>query len=310
MPASQPNPASPEAPTAARRRWSRTAVGIVVLAALCCGAALMFRAPIQGRLWAHRVIAASDAAERAAYLTLLCNAGDDARWGVETLLSHAEPAMRQHGVVVLHHVRRPWSRERLTAALLDPDAIVSELAAVGLAIHGDDSVAPRLVEIFRSGAPEAARAASVALGRLATPTAMQALAELAAAPLDLPRAAALIDALEASDRPEAVPILIPFLTDERACGIPSRAEQRAVEALSGVGLGGGRATLDAGSLGLSEPTAPRTVAARAAAALDRLTGKRVPFSTSMPAASRAAAIEVWREWYDAHATTRPAGSAP
>lgn len=277
---------------------------------LCCGAALLFRVPIQARLWAQRVIAAADAAERAAYLTLLCNAGDDARWGVATLLAHGDPAMRQHGVVVLHHIRRPWSRERLTAALLDSDAIVSELAAVGLAIHGDDGVTPRLVEIFRSGAPEAARAASVALGRLATPAAMRALAQLAAAPLDVPRAAALIDALEAADRPEAVPILIQFLTDERACSIPSRAEQRAVEALSGVGLGGAGAALAAGPLGESELTAPRTVAARAAAALDRVSGLTVPFSTSMPAAARTAAIEAWRRWHAAQATTLPAATAP
>lgn len=289
MPARVPSAAPP-------RRASRLAVVLIAVTALACIGVLVFRTQIQSRYWAARVIAPRHATDQPAYLTRLCNAGDNGRWGTQTLLAHADPAVRQQGVIVLHHVRSAWSRGRLTELLADPDAGVAELAALGLAIHGDERVIPTLRNLFLHGGTDAARAACIALGRLATPSAVAVLNELIDPQRDAHRATALVDAFDDLDAPAAVPGLLRLLDDDRPCPRPARRELLSADLLRN--LAGAAEPLplplsghaDAGESGA-------TISERAAETLGRITGIQTPWSTTMPAEARAAARAAWQAWY-------------
>jgi hypothetical protein len=284
------------------RRFPRPALVVVGLTLAACITAVCFRTAIRSRFWASRVISAGGAAERASYLTLLCNAGDGGRWGTSVLLDHADAGIRQQGVIVLHHVRTAWARERLTRLLGDPDAGVTELAALGLALHGDESVIPRLRELYESGPADAGRAACIALGRLATPTAITTLTELAGAPGDVEHAAALVDALDDVGTAEAVPALLKLLADERECNMAARRDQRAQQILRHFGNQSG--SLPEMIEGLEHGPAGRTVADRAARVLGRITGISTPYTATMPAVARDAARTAWEAWQRDHG--RPA----
>jgi HEAT repeat protein len=232
------------------------------------------------------VISARDPAQRAHYLTLLCNAGDQGFWGIETLLAHPDPAIRQQGTLVLHHVRTARARARLTELLSDPDAAQAELAAVGLAIHGDDSAVAPLQALFETGSPDAARAAAVALGRLATPAAIAALSALASMPLDVDRTAALLDACRDAG-PGGAAVLLTLLDDDRPLTRPPRYDAEMAEVLAAVGAGA-----PTSSDALADLLVGQTVAGRAAAILAEMTGVQFAITT-MPAADRNAARAVW-----------------
>ncbi|MBU0637779.1 MAG: HEAT repeat domain-containing protein, partial [Planctomycetes bacterium] len=153
-----------------RRSVRATGPGIAIaLTAIVCATALLFRTPLRSRYWAWRITQTDVVAERAVYLTSLCNVGDAGRWGTRVLLAHEVAELRQHGVVVLQHVRTAWSRRKLLQMLRDRDQTVRELAALGLALHGDAAVIPDLCEMFVTGDDTAASAACVALERLGTP---------------------------------------------------------------------------------------------------------------------------------------------
>ena len=124
---------------------------MIVITGAGCVAALFLRTPLRSHYWASRVIESPDAAERAVYLTALCNAGDAGRWGTSRLLNHASEDVRSAGVIVLQNVRTDWSARRLLEMLSDQSRHVRELATLGLAIQGDESVIPRLREMFSSG---------------------------------------------------------------------------------------------------------------------------------------------------------------
>ncbi len=269
---------------------------MVLVTAIACGAAIFLRTPLRSRWWAARVMETDDANERAACLTALCNAGDGGRWGTSVLLEHADPAVRSAGVVVLQHVRSDWSRGRLLAALKDADANVREMAAVGLAIHGDESVLPRLIEMFRSADAGAARAACIALEELASPGAVAAVAELVAlgpAEVDADRRAMLVDALSGIGTDGCVPPLIAMLDDHRATSLPTRAEQLGQRALAAAVL----QRPEFATAATSRPAAERrSIAERAAAALARVTGLDAPFSSEAPEETRAEAMRVWSKW--------------
>lgn len=263
---------------------------MVGLTAAACVTALVFRTHLRGRYWAARLAETDDPAERALLVTALCNAGEAGHWGTAVLLDSERAELRQLGAVVLHHTRTAWGRERLMALLSDEDEATRELAALGLALYGDESVIPSLQTLYREAAPATAQAACLALARLATPACVTALAELADAPADADRRAALVDALAVIGQPECVPPLLELLGDQRTAALPPHAA-RALEALRE-----GRAGPTTTSAPASAAT--KTVAERAAAALQRITGLTPPFSAALSAEQQEAAQRQWRAWYE------------
>ena len=202
--------------------------------------------------------------------------------------------MRQYGVLVLHHVNTPWAREQLLNCLTDSDPAIQRLAAVGLAIRGDDAVVPTLKWLYQTGDSSAAATACLAFERLGTREAIAALNELATEPNDVTRRAALADALVGISAPECVPGLLHLLSDDRVCPTAARSEEMARRALGALQTAG--YALEPAS----HPTtavSSQTVAERAAAGLARITGLREPFSSAAPAEERAQAERAWSEWY-------------
>jgi len=301
---------------------------MVLLTALACLAAIIFRTPIRSRYWAGRIAHGTTTPERAMYLTLLCNAGDGGRWGTAVLLEHEDAEIRQLGVVVLHQLDTDWARQRLLRLLEDPDETVRELAALGLAIHADESVIPELKRMYSSSDETVASSACIALGRIATPTAVAALTELAARPAEASRRADLVDALGDIGTPPCVPPLLELLEDHRTCDVPARVSRLALEALRGLRTEAPRAlpgwlpapqSNDAAAslpIAASLPTslplpasrpalenAPGTIAERAAAALARITGLNPPFSSDLPPEQRQQARHQWAAWHAAATNT-------
>jgi HEAT repeat protein len=294
-----------------RARRLRPGTAVVLLTALACLTAIIFRTPIRSRYWAWRIAHGTSTPERAMYLTLLCNAGGGGRWGTAVLLEHEDAEIRQFGVVVLHQLDTDWARQRLLRLLEDPDETVRELAALGLAIHADESVIPELKRMYSSSDETVASSACVALGRIATPTAVAALTELAVWPAEASRRADLVDALAAVATPACVAPLLELLEDHRTCDVPPRVSRLALEALRGLQSEAPRAwpswlpapqSDDAASLpiaasGPSLEIEPGTVAERAAAALTRITGLSPPFSSGLPAEQRNQAKQQWAAWH-------------
>jgi len=224
---------SPNADTRRARR-PRAAKIAIVITALACVAALVFRAPLRARYWALRVANTDNLAERETYLAGLCNAGDDARWGVAALVADDRVDVRQCGVLVLHCIRSGWARDTLLTVLDDQDDTVRSLAAGGLAVHGDDRVIRTLTWMYRTGEPDAGRAACLALQRLGSPAAIEALYELAAEPADAERRTALVDAFAGIGIAECVPGLRRLLSDDRPCGAPPQSAEMASRVLGAV----------------------------------------------------------------------------
>jgi HEAT repeat protein len=279
-------------PRPPRGRGSRLALVAIVLTALACVAALVFRTQLQSRLWAYRIKHDASPAQRAAYLGALCNAGERARWGITALLANRAADVRQYGVLTLQHVKTDWARQRLLELLHDPDVTVRRLAAAGLAIQRDERVIPTLEHFYTAGDEVSATAACLALERLGTAAAIAALDELACEPADVTRRAALIDALEGIGTPACVPALISLLEDHRPCDLPPRSEELASRALEGLAAAG--YPREPASLPTTAPR-PHTVAERAAAALGQITGLSIPFSSEAPDAERTGAIDQWKQ---------------
>ncbi len=275
-----------------RRAWG--AYLAVIIAALFCLTALLFRAPLLARYWAWRVAHTSSVTERAAYIGALCRAGAAAQWGAAALLAHGDPDVRQYGIVLLQGLKTSWARERLLDHMTDPDANVRHLAAVGLALRGDAAVLPTLQRLYQGGDVPAARTACVALEYLGTSEAMRVLEELAAEPAEAERRAALVDALAGIARAGCVPGLVRLLSDERVCDVSSPTEEAGRRVWDGVQAEGYFAAV--ASLPASQPGG-QTIAERAAAALGRITGLHGTNWASRSPAERAAAGQQWLEWY-------------
>ena len=284
------------APTVARTSYRSGTILIAVTLAACL-AALIFRTEIRSRYWASRLIQAATPMDRATPLTLLCNAGDHAWWGISTLLEHPNPEIRQYGVLILHHTQSLRSRQRLFSLLDDEDYAVRELAALGLAIQGDDSVIPDLIRIFTDGDTESAVAACIAMERLGSPAAVDALRRFNEMSLDTERAAAVIDTLAGIGSTDCVPILIRFLEDRRPCRMSPRKE-RMFEQIAGM--------IRSNRLPISTQPAPEiesppgTIADRAADVLIQITSIDPKFNSELPEEQREAAAQVWREWVSEH----------
>jgi hypothetical protein len=281
---------------------------MIALTLLACGAALGFRGALRGRWWAWRISAAGSLAERGAYLGALAGLGGDARWGVAALLASARSDIRQLGVVTLGAIRDDWATARLRALLDDPDDAVRALAAQELARRGDSIAVASLVRLYTAGGDEDAAAACAALERLATRGAIAALSELSDRTVDVPRRAALVDALGGIGDPECAPALLRLLSDHRECALPSRVEKRAAEIIAELRTSGrlpfpvdapeSRPTAQSPPVATTPapPHRPRTIAERAAAALVRITGLSPAFASDLSEEQRVAAAQQWREW--------------
>jgi hypothetical protein len=289
-------------------RWiAWTAIAVTLLA---CIAALWYRAPLRGRYWAGQLARSDSPQRRAALLAALCNLGSDARWGVQVLLDEPDAATRQLGVIALQHIDAPWARARLVALLDSADeSELQRLAALGLARHGDDQVIPTLLWLYRTGESDSARLACLALERLGTPAAVAALFELAAEPADAARRSALVDALATLDRPAAVPALLRLLEDERPLVTPTLADETRQRVLADLVAEGSLPPVTA-----APATAPaeRSIAAHAAAALARITGRHPSAAESWDewdAAQRADVAADWAAWQAARQPADPTDPA-
>jgi hypothetical protein len=280
------------------RRYRAGFVMIVVTTAACV-AAVVLRTPIRSLMWARQVVEAESASEQAAALTQLCNAGDAGRWGTERLLRSDDPAIRQTGVIVLQHIRSEWSRRRLIEMLGDPSRAAADFAALGLAIHGEISVIPRLKRLYLEGDDGTASAACLALERIGAPESRAALVELAAEPVGADRRAELADALGSVGGGEGARGLLCLLDDHRVANAPPRAE-RLLEQLSGIAAAKGLApaSTPGGAAGTTSDSRESTVAERAAAALSRITGLSPPFSSSASQQTHAEAVAAWTAWIE------------
>ena len=277
---------------------------MIALTAAACLTAVLFRTPIRSRYWAWQVVHSDNVAERVAPLTCLCNAGDAGRWGTRVLLAHPDAEIRQFGVLVLQHVRSDWSRRRLLQMLTDPSAGVREMAALGLALQGDDTVIPELKRLYAGQYAESAAAACLALERLATPEAVAALAELARVePVpnrstqsetpDVMRRAALVDALAAIGTVDCAAALLDLLDDCRACDLPRR-DERLLARLTPLAIE--RGLIETPTSQPSQTFVGRTIAERAAAALTHITGLSPSFACELPRERRDHAARIWHDW--------------
>jgi HEAT repeat protein len=280
--------------SSSRRQRPWIALAAIALTVVLCAAALVFRTPLRARFWAWRLARSATLEERSIYLRALWNAGPSARWGTGALLDHEDPEVRQYGVILLQHMHDDWSRAQLLEHLRDSDPAIAQLAAVGLAMRGDDIVVPELKAMCLKGVTSEAHSACLALERLGTPAALAALEELSRAPLAADVRVAVIDALAGIADPECVPVLLQMLSDQRVCAVQPhsrRAAQQALHALRARGLAPLPTTTQAAS------PEPSTVGEWAAAALVSITGRDPPFSSAAAPQVRAAAERVWLEWY-------------
>ncbi len=260
----------PARDTAKRRRACRTIVLPIGLTLVLCAAALSQRMELRARYWAWRLAHSNDPAEQAALASAICNAADQARWGIAALLDDSDAGVRQFGVVALQAVSTAWARQALLERLADPDQDVRELAALVLARRNDpQAVTPLQNLVLQQPDLDAAQAAAEALARMPGETAEAALLALVEARLDADRRAILVDALELRGTSPAALALLEMLGDQRPCRRPP-IERRLIDRLA--------PWLQArGVAPASAPAPPAdadrdTVALRAARALVRLTG--------------------------------------
>jgi hypothetical protein len=289
------------APTPHVARRPRLALLAIAITALACVTAVAFRTPLRSRTWAWHIAHSTVPTERSLYLAAICNVGQQGRWGIAALLAHPDAEVRQYGVLALHHLRTPWAQQRLVASVTDPDPSVRRLAAVGLAIHGDEQIIPTLKWLYQTGDEHSATAACLALERLGTPAALSTLDELTLEPADVARRAALLDALAGVSKPACVPPLLRLLSDHRPYDAPPRSEEtlrRAFEVLQASGYPAQPTSTPA-----TAPL-PRTIAERAADALGDITGIQAPFSSAASEADRVSAQDAWQQWFENH---RPGG---
>ncbi|MBL8880590.1 MAG: hypothetical protein JNG88_15865 [Phycisphaerales bacterium] len=232
--------------------------------------------------WAQRVVAAKDNADFASHLTLLCNAGDDARWGIARLLNHQDAALRQAGVVALQNSRGAWSRGQLVGLLRDADDETADLAAAGLAIRRREFSTAEIRRLFTSAPDAVGDRVLYALGRAALPGDDSLIAEYSAHARSAATAVEAIDALSNYRTQIAVAGLMKALHDQRVVSGTTVAERIAGRAWSGAG--------PATSFSVVAPS--KTPAYRAAVALGRLTG----MAASDPESPTSDECAAWAAW--------------
>lgn len=287
-----------------RRRLPIAFIGLTLVA---CLAALWWRVPLLSLHWARVIATTESSAEQARYLAALCNAGSDGAWGVARLGSAPRADLRQCAAIALQRIHTDWGRAELLRLLGDADADVRAMAALGLAVHGDDRLIPALVAKFENGGADELDAAAAALARIGTPPAVDALLRLAAQPGTAAQRAALIDSLDELREPRGVPLLLEMLDDQRSCAAERRAERRAWRSvdLGATAAAAAGVLAPAPELGADQTT----IAARAADALGRITGIPARPPGVSPGSIDDETRAVWRGW-SAERQPAPPASRP
>lgn len=270
-----------------RRSIPASTMAIIVVAAVCA-TALLLRTPLRSLYWAQRVISAGNNSDFATHLTLLCNAGDGARWGIKRLLNHNSPAIRQAGVVALQHGRGPWSRGELVRMMHDTDDETADLAAVGFAFRRSELSVDAVHRLLSTATEPAFARVLYALGRAAAPGDDAIIISQVRA-LDNPALAAeMLDALGNFHSRRSISALMTFLDDHRACQRATVSERLGQRAL-------GAASVQTAAF--AEPTsvtAPQTLGYRAARMLERITGAPAA-DPNRPTPGERQAWEAWSE---------------
>lgn len=276
-------------------------VGVVFV---LCATAIALRVPLRSLYWASRAIAAKTNEDFAAHITLLCQAGDAGRWGTARLLRHRDAAIRQAGVLVLHHGRGRWSRGELVKMLCDEDAETADLAAVGVALRRKEFSRDELLAMRRTANPCQIAGVLYAVGRSAVPGDEEFIAEIIEASRDIAVIAEGIDALESIATPAAAAVLLRLLDDSRNLAAVSRRNRIGARAL---GAAAPQATIGAadGILDANAPPGPGgrnaepareslTVGGAASRALGRISG--LPAADDVHPTTEEVAR--WRGWID------------
>ncbi len=292
-----PNPPRPGSPN--RRTW----IAIAVLVALWA-VAMFFRWEIRTWWWGRRLASAETPQARGYYFACLASVGDRSLGAAERLLDHPSAEIRLQALAILHRCRSDRARPLLLRAMRDADLDVRESAALGLAAFGDEAVLPDLLRMLESSDENTVLAAVVALQRLGSPKALDALLRVAAGAAGGGAAsvrAQAVDSLGLIGDRQAVPVLIDCLADERPVTTQPAAERamrRAIQAMAGDLVKQG---IDPASVA-NQPV-PSTVADLAARALQRITGEPLGFRTTDPPDRKAAVIRMYSQWWDTHKGT-------
>jgi len=283
---------APSARTLTRRPWA--AYTAVAITAAACVAALLFRGPLLARYWAFRLMHAETPALRSSCLGVLCRLAPSAHGAVKMLLNSRNPADRRDAARVLEWMPGAWARERLLELLRDPDDEVREAAEGALGFRHEDAVIPTLKSYYQCADTNVALSACAVLSYLRTPEAIRVLTGLAGEEADVDRRAGLVDALDSVGTPACVPALLRLLDDHRLCDQPSLVERHLLRVWQRI-----RTDPRVPALATLATSAPRrqTIAERAAAALRRITGLELPFTSDAPEPQRREYHRVWEEWY-------------
>jgi len=210
------------------------------------------------------------------------------------LLNSRNPADRRDAARVLEWMPGAWARERLLELLRDPDDEVREAAEGALGFRHEDAVIPTLKSYYQCADTNVALSACAVLSYLRTPEAIRVLTGLAGEEADVDRRAGLVDALDSVGTPACVPALLRLLDDHRLCDQPSLVERHLLRVWQRI-----RTDPRVPALATLATSAPRrqTIAERAAAALRRITGLELPFTSDAPEPQRREYHRVWEEWY-------------
>jgi putative membrane-bound dehydrogenase-like protein len=92
--------------------------------------------------------------------------GEEAVAALQSLLGHAEPAVRRSAVWTLCRIDHPSAREATRAALQDADEQVRQAALHAISLWRDQEAVSELVQVLKSGSSHQRRAACEALGRI------------------------------------------------------------------------------------------------------------------------------------------------
>lgn len=196
-----------------------------------CASALVLRVPLRSLYWASRVTAAKTNEDFAAHVTLLCRAGDAGRWGTVQLLRHPDAAIRQTGVLILHHGRGSWSRGELLNMLCNEDAATADLAAVGVALRRREYAPEEIRELCRSKNTCQASGVIYAISRSFIPGDEECISMALEANPNIAVVAEAIDALESIATSGAAAVLLGLLDDARSLEPVTRRQRIGTRAL-------------------------------------------------------------------------------